>query len=337
MPDTRRDIAKVLQKENDFLVVSHENPDGDALGSMTALGFVLQALGKNFMLYNTSGLPEHLAWLQLPGPLYSSLEDLDGFSPARVIVLDCGDPFRMGKELLKAIEPETIINIDHHAGNPMFGALNWVDTSMAAVGEMIALLAREVHVPLTGGLGESVYLAIVSDTGSFAYGNTKPETLELAAEIMRQGLDIGEFNAKYFNQWELKRIHFWSEVLGKATLYHQDRVIVVCVPQETMDRHQVGPAECDGLVEFVRKVKTVRVAASIREEKDKGQVKFSLRSHGQDNVQQVALLFNGGGHRNAAGGAIADSLENAREQLLDAIEALVDLERANFPSGSVHA
>lgn len=337
MPDTRRDIARVLQEENDFLVVSHENPDGDALGSMVALGFLLRRLGKNFMLYNTSGLPEHFAWLQLPGPVHSSLEDLDDFSPARVIVLDCGDPFRMGKELLMAIEPETLINIDHHAGNPLFGVLNWVDTSMAAVGEMIALLARELNAPLAGGLGESVYLAIVSDTGSFAYGNTKPETLELAADIIREGLDIGEFNARYYNQWELKRIHFWAEVLGKAALYHEQRVIVVSVSQETMDRYQVGAAECDGLVEFVRKVKTVRVAVSLREEQDKGLVKFSLRSQGQDNVQQVALLFGGGGHRNAAGGAIVDNLESARQQLLDAIETLVDLDADNFPAGGAHA
>ena len=337
MPDTRRDIARILQEENDFLVASHENPDGDALGSMSALGFLLKALGKNFMLYNASGLPEHFSWLRLPGPLYSSLEDLDGFSPARVIVLDCGDPFRMGKELLMAIELESIINIDHHAGNPLFGVLNWVDTSMAAVGEMIALLAKDLHVPLEGGLGESVYLAIVSDTGSFAYGNTKPEVMELAAEIMRKGLDIGEFNARYNNQWELKRIHFWAEVLGQVKLSHQQRVCVVCVPQEAMARYDVGPADCDGLVEFVRKVKTVRVAVSLREEQDTGQVKFSLRSHGQDNVQQVALLFGGGGHRNAAGGAIVDNLESARQQLLDAIETLVDLEAANFPAGDGHA
>lgn len=337
MPDTRRDIARVLQEEDNFLVVSHENPDGDALGSMVAMGFLLQQLQKRFMLYNTSGMPEHFSWLRTPGPVHSTLDKLDGFTPSRVVVLDCGDPFRMGKELLMAIEPETIINMDHHAGNPQFGVLNWVDTSMAAVGEMVALLANELHVPLSGGLGESVYLAIVSDTGSFAYGNTKPETLELAAAIMRAGLDVGEFNARYHNQWKFKRLLFWSDVLGKASLHHNERVIVVRVPQKVLDRYAVGPEDCDGLVEFIRKVRTARVSISLREDGATGQVKFSLRSFGRDNVQQVALLFNGGGHRNAAGGTIVDTLDNAQEQLLDAIARSIDLDTDNFPSGDEHA
>lgn len=330
MPDSRSTIARLLRDDNDFLVTSHENPDGDALGSMVAMGFLLKALGKRFLLYNASGVPRHYAWLSLPDTIRSSLEEIDGFHPSRVIVLDCGDPFRMGRELLMAIEPQTIVNIDHHAGNPLFGAVNWVDTSMCAVGEMVALLARELDVPLAGGLGESVFLAVVSDTGSFAYGNTKPETMELAAEIMRAGLDIGGFNAKYQNQWEMKRIHFWSDVLAGASLHLQERVCVVSVTRETMQRHGVGPEDCEGLVEFIRRVRTVRVAIALREDQEKDLIKFSLRSSGSDNVQQVALIFGGGGHRNAAGGAVADNLENTRQQLLDAVDSLINLDADNF-------
>jgi len=337
MPESRSDIVRMLQEEDHFLVVSHENPDGDALGSMAALGYVLKALGKQYLLYNATGAPRHLEWLELPAPLCTTLDELDGFAASRVIVLDCGDPFRMGRELMLAIEPQTIVNIDHHAGNPQFGALNWVDTAMAAVGEMVALLARDLNVPLSGGLGESVYLAIVSDTGSFAYGNTKPETLELAADILRAGLDIGHFNVKFQNQWEMKRIRFWSEALGSASLHLDGRVGVVVVSREAMERHDVGPEDCDGLVEFVRRVRTVRVAISLREDTDKDLVKFSLRSSGADNVQQVALLFGGGGHRNAAGGAIADTLDNARDQLISAISSLINFDQDNFLTGSAHA
>lgn len=329
MSDSRREVARVLREGNDFLVASHENPDGDALGSTLAVGYLLRALDKRFMLYNPSGVPEHFAWLRKPGPFYSSLSDLPGFTPRWVVVLDCADPFRIGKELLKAIEPETIVNIDHHSGNPMFGVVNWVDTTMAAVGEMVALLAQDLDVPLSGGLGENVYLAIASDTGSFSYGNTKPETLELAAAITRQGLDIGAFNAKYQNQWKFKRIRFWAEVLGESSMHLDNRVAIVRVPLDSMRRHEVGPEECDGLVEFMRRVKSARVSISLREEVP-GMIKFSLRSHGSDNVQQVARHFGGGGHRNAAGGTIAESMARAQELILKTIEQRIDLDAENF-------
>lgn len=321
MPQAMHAIRKVLETGDNFLVASHEHPDGDALGSTVALGFLLQHLGRNFRLYNATGVPEHFSWLPLPAPVLTSLADLD-FTPEWVIVCDCGDPFRMGKELLKAVEPKTIINIDHHVHNPMFGALNWVDTHMAAVGEMVAMLARSMNIPLKGGVGEAVYLAIVSDTGNFCYGNTRPEVLELAAEILRLGLDVGAFNAKYLHQWPFRRLKLWSEVLGKVRLHLGDRVGVLRVPRVTLQRHGAGNEDCDGLVEFVRKVKTVRVAMALREDKE-GLVKFSLRSQGKDDVQQVALHFDGGGHRNAAGGSIAGGLDHAESQLLEAISLML--------------
>ncbi len=321
MSQSMHAIRNVLETRDNFLVSSHEHPDGDALGSSVALGFLLQRLGRNFRIYNGSGVPEHFSWLPLPAPVYASLHDMD-FTPEWVIVCDCGDPFRMGKELLKAVEPKTIINIDHHVNNPMFGALNWVDTNMSAVGEMVALLARSMNIPLEGGLGEAVYLAIVSDTGNFSYGNTKPEVLELAAEILRLGLDVEAFNAKYMHQWPFRRLKLWSEVLGEVRLHLEDRVGVVRIPRATLSRHGAGNEDCDGLVEFVRKVKTVRVSMALREDKD-GLVKFSLRSQGKDDVQQVALHFDGGGHRNAAGGSIAGGLDLAESQLLEAISLMM--------------
>ncbi len=329
------DIQRVLETGDNFLVSSHENPDGDALGSTVAMGFLLDRLGKNYRLFNGTGIPEHFSWVRLPGTMYNSLEDLDGFTPEWVIVCDCGDPFRMGKELLKAVEPKTIINIDHHVNNPMFGALNWVDTGMAAVGQMIALLVKSMGIPLSGPLGEAVYLAIVSDTGSFCYGNTKPEIMELAAEILRLGLDAGQFNDKYLNQWPYHRIQMWSEVLGKSRLHMDGQVGVVRVPRETMERHGARNEDCEGLVEFMRKVKTVRVAISLREDR-KGMVKFSLRSMGDDDVQKVALHFDGGGHRNASGGAIAEGMDRAEEMLLQAIARLMPFANDISDTGAPH-
>ncbi len=185
-------VRRLLETGNNFLVAGHENPDGDALGATAAMGFILQALGKNYRLYGASGVPEQFAWLELPAPLHSELNTLGDFVPDWYLILDCGDPFRMGRELMQAVTPSKIINIDHHLNNPKFGAVDWVDPGQAAVGEMAGQLAKALDIPLSGGLGEAVYLALVTDTGNFSYGNTKPETLELAASIIRQGLDPGD-------------------------------------------------------------------------------------------------------------------------------------------------
>lgn len=319
--DSLETVRRLLETEDDFLVAGHDHPDGDAIGASVAISYILKALGKRFWLYNESGLPDHFNWVKLPGPMHSSLANL-GHTPRWFVILDCGDPFRMGKELLKAVQPANIINIDHHTGNPMFGRVNWVDPEQAAVGEMAARLAMTMNVPLSGGLGEAVYLSLVADTGQFCHGNTRPETLELAAHIVRQGLNPGEFTGKYQNQWTLNRFKLWSEVLHAATLRHNDLIGVLRIPLDLLNETGTSSYDCDGLVEFVRRIKTVRVAMSLREEKPNF-VKFSLRSQGADDVQKVALQFSGGGHRNAAGGNIVGALQEAQDQLVAAVvEAL---------------
>ncbi len=311
-------LHQLISSGDNFLVASHESPDGDALGSTAAMGYILQHLGKNFRLYNASGVPDHLSWMRFPQPVLNSLDLLDDFKPEWVIALDCGDPFRIGKELLKFVEKKQIINIDHHIGNPQFGVFNWVDPAFPAVGEMVAKVAADVGVELSGGIGEAIYLAIVSDTGNFSYGNTRPETLELAASIVRLGLNPGEFSNKYLNQWTPNRLKLWSEVLSRASIFCDGKIGMITVTQQQLEESGTTKHDCDGLVEFIRRIKSVRVAAILREDKPE-YIKISLRSFGADDVQKIALKFGGGGHRNAAGGVIPVSLKKARVQLLEAV------------------
>ena len=207
MPSPIREISEILKNNRSFLVASHVNPDGDAIGATAALGFLLRALGKDVVLYNPSGLPERYAWLALPGPLSTRLPEV---LPDWTVTLDCGAPERLGPELSARLDPERTVNIDHHLGNPDFGAVNWVDPAEPAVGAMVAKLARELGAPLTGGLAEAVYLAVVTDTGHFTYGNTTPEVLELTAELLRGGLDLEGVNARVNNQWSPRRLELWA-------------------------------------------------------------------------------------------------------------------------------
>ncbi|WP_320009289.1 DHH family phosphoesterase [Maridesulfovibrio sp.] len=310
-----KEICRILREEDDFLVAAHFNPDGDALGSTAAMGYILEKLGKRYRLYNQSGKPEAMAWFETPSPILTEIpKGFDGW----YIILDCGDAPRMGETLMNAVDPEKSINIDHHMGNSGFAAVNWVDTNRPAVGEMITLIAREFKISLCGKLGEAIYLSIATDTGFFSYNNTKPETLEIIADILRYGLDLGEFVPKIRNQWTMKRINLWSNALGKIELHHDGQTALLFIPQEMLDEADATGTDCEGLVSFILRIKGVRVAVLIREDSPM-RYKFSLRSQSKDNVQAVASLFGGGGHKNASGGLIENTPDTVRERLIAAI------------------
>ncbi|WP_320169040.1 bifunctional oligoribonuclease/PAP phosphatase NrnA [Maridesulfovibrio sp.] len=310
-----KEICRIIREEDDFLVAAHFNPDGDALGSTVALGFILEKLGKRYRLYNQSGMPAAMQWLATPAPILTEIpKGFDGW----YIILDCGDAPRMGEVLMNALDPEKSINIDHHMGNSGFAAVNWVDTNRPAVGEMITLIARELKISLSGRLGEAIYLSIATDTGFFTYNNTRPETLEIIADILRYGLDLGEFVPKIRNQWTMQRINLWTIALSKIELYHDDQTALIFIPQEMLDAAGATGADCEGLVSFILRIRGVRVAVLIREDSPM-RYKFSLRSQSGDNVQAIATLFGGGGHKNASGGLIENTPDTVRERLISAI------------------
>ncbi|MBF0481110.1 MAG: bifunctional oligoribonuclease/PAP phosphatase NrnA [Desulfovibrionaceae bacterium] len=323
MPGPPSDVIRAVQNGQRFLVASHYNPDGDAIGATAAMGWLLTALGKQVDLYNRTGLPKTLDWVGLPAAL-STAAPRGAYDAA--FVLDCGDLERIGPELTAALDPKTIVNIDHHLGNPLFGAVNWIDPAYSSAGEMVADVARELGVPLTGGLAQAVYLSIVTDTGYFSYSNTGPRSLETAAELLRLGLDTAALNASIQNQWSLERIHLWSESLGRATLYCNGQLGLIRIMTADLVRTGTTVEDCEGLINFVARVRGVRVAVSLREHP--GLVKFSLRSNGAFNVQAIAAEFGGGGHRNAAGGHVPGSVEHAETALVAACAKHLEQEPA---------
>ncbi|MFQ9491980.1 MAG: DHH family phosphoesterase [Bilophila wadsworthia] len=154
------EMAAIIQQFDNIVIVAHGSPDGDAIGATGAMGSLVKALGKRFVLYNATGIPDYLEWVPLPGKLVTKPSAIP-FKPGLIIVLDCGDAWRMGKELLAVFPEYPSVNIDHHLGNPMFASLgNWVDPGMAATGQMVAAVADAAGVPLTGELAQCVYLSL---------------------------------------------------------------------------------------------------------------------------------------------------------------------------------
>ncbi|EGB13261.1 phosphoesterase RecJ domain protein [Pseudodesulfovibrio mercurii] len=310
-----RRISEVIAGHDEFLVASHYSPDGDAIGSICALGHILAALGRKVSLYNPSGLPSRYAFIDLPAPIERDLPDA---LPAWTFVLDCGSGERMGEALAARAGETRIVNIDHHLGNDLFGEVNWVDAKQPSVGGMIALLADALGVPLTGPLAECVYLAVATDTGFFTYGNTTPESLELAAGMLRNGLDIAGMNERITKQWSENRMKLWTEAMSAMELFLDKRVSATVITKEMFARTGTTNADTENLINFLRRLKTVRVAAILREE-GPDLYKFSLRSYGDDNVQKVAARFGGGGHKNAAGGSIQGPLAEVKARLVRAV------------------
>ncbi|SNR64551.1 phosphoesterase RecJ domain-containing protein [Humidesulfovibrio mexicanus] len=315
MPSPIKRIADLIRKTDGFLVAAHVNPDGDAIGSTVAMGHILHSLGKTFCLFNASGLPHQFDWLPLPGPVHTGL---CGTEANWIIVLDCGAASRVGPELHQIMSSRPVANIDHHLGNPCFGQHNWVDDSYPAVAAMIADLADELGVPLTGPLGEAIYLGIATDTGFFTFDNTDPRIMELGARLIRLGLEPGKINAKIRNQWSIRRFRLWGESFATTELHYGGQVALAVVTRAMMARTETNTEDTEEIVNFLRRLRGTRAAALLREEPN-GAYKFSLRSTGADNVQQVAARFDGGGHRNAAGGTIESDLETAKNRLVKAL------------------
>jgi phosphoesterase RecJ-like protein len=316
-------IAAMLHERDNILAAAHASPDGDAIGATVAMGWLLQGLGKRFALYNASGLPASYAWVTLPQPLLSSLAGLP-FTPGLIVTLDCGDAHRLGPELAQLLETLPSINLDHHPGNPLFGSQgNWVDPDMAATGQMIAEVARAAGVPLSGGLAEGVCLSLVSDTGSFAFGNTNATVFRLMADMVENGLDFAGLRERMDTQWSLIRSALWGRLLGKVESLCDGRLIVCVIRRDDMDACGAASDDLEGFVEILRRHRGVKIAATLREDAP-DRCKLGMRSCGGVDVRALAARFGGGGHKNAAGATFHEPVDGALEKVIAAVRDMLD-------------
>ncbi len=306
------ELVRTLKHGDNFLVTSHVKPDGDSIGSMSAAGHILKSLGKSFALYNESGLPRKYTWLDLPAEIHTRPPSNDF---EWIMVLDSASPERPGEYIADRLKKTPTINIDHHPDNPDFGLINWVDPAFSSVGEMMSLVAKQLDLELSGPLAHSIYLAVVSDTGFFSFGNTTPGVLELTAGMVRQGLDPGKINPLITNQWSVGMIRLHGLALQRSEFIDNGRIGIICITREMLKNTNTGPEDCEGLVNMLLKVSGVKVACTLREDEE-GRVKISLRSAGEEDVSRIASSLGGGGHKNASGGIIDAPMQEAREMVI---------------------
>ena len=308
-----RAITEEVRKHHRFLITTHVEPDGDAVGSTLAMLHALKAMGKDVVACLSDPVPPIYRFL--PGSREILAEVPLGFVPEVVIVLDCSELNRAG-EVLKNLDftSVVIINIDHHNSNDRYGTFAHVEES-AATGELVFKLIEELGIRMTREMGMCVYTAILTDTGGFRYRNTTRGSLRIAAEIVGLGVNPGEIAEKACESYPLERFQILGRALKNLRVSCDGKVADFFVTQKMFNGADVPPSIVEGFVNYPREIDGVLVSVFLRE-KAKGKYRVSLRSKGDADVSQVAQFFGGGGHRNAAGCVVEGDLETARDLIL---------------------
>ena len=310
-----RTVAEALARGRRWLLASHVNPDGDALGALIGLGLVLEQAGVEAVMYNHSGVPRVYAFLPGAGRIVSEAPEPDGFDG--IVILDSGAADRIGPLFGRLAEFKKVINVDHHLSRAPWGDPAWMDPGYEAVGTMVLKLARLIPAKITPEAAANLYVALMTDTGGFRHGNTTPASLAAAATLSELGADPGLLARKVYQTYSQGRLQLMSRVLGTLDIVEQGRLGFMAVSRADFQETGTDQSDMDNFVDLARGVESVEVAATLREEP--GGYKISLRSKGLVDVARVAAGFGGGGHRSAAGGFISEDLGKAKKLIAAAV------------------
>ncbi|OGW77737.1 MAG: hypothetical protein A3I73_06900 [Omnitrophica bacterium RIFCSPLOWO2_02_FULL_45_16] len=316
-------VIEAIKNNKKFLITAHVNLEGDSLGSQLAMKELLTGMGKAAFILDNDPVPEHYRFLPKAGEISNRLDKVEDFDAA--VVLDCPTLKRTGKvKDIISKSPSLVINIDHHISNEKFGGINWVDPHASSAGEMVYRLFKEIGVKLTKEVALSLYIAILTDTGSFNYDNTSRVTHEIAGELLGYGLDPAIVSESVYERRSVEDIKLLGLVLATLKVNREGTVAYLEVTKEMLEKTGADIAKSEGLINFARSIDKVKVAALFKEDiKDKNKINVSFRAKGNGDtidVNKIAAIFGGGGHMKASGCIITGSLEEARSKVLAKVE-----------------
>jgi bifunctional oligoribonuclease and PAP phosphatase NrnA len=311
-------VVELIETKQKFGITTHIKPDGDGVGSSLGLCWLLRSLGKEAEVIVRGEVPK--AYRSLPGA--DAIRDVDRLDESydAVFVIECSDLERPG---IAGLEKEFTVNIDHHATSEHFGTVNWIDSTASAVGEMIYNLCKAIGGRITKEIAECVYMALVTDTGSFHFSNTSDRTLKVASELVRAGARPAKIGEAVYNNYPWSRIELMRQVLGTIKRDETGRVGML---RQTMEMERTSGAvdgDNNGFVNIPLAASDVVAAVYMREVGER-KYRASLRSKGDINVAKVAEGFGGGGHRNAAGLAVEGDWDECENRIVAALNAAID-------------
>ncbi|MBU1042941.1 MAG: bifunctional oligoribonuclease/PAP phosphatase NrnA [Candidatus Omnitrophica bacterium] len=316
----QKQILETIKKNERFLVIAHINPEGDSIGSQLAMANLLRTMGKTVRIINEHSVPKNLMFL--PGSdqieVFSELNKEDiNFDVA--IILDCPIPERIGgiRNLLKG---KQIIIIDHHISDQSFGDINWTDTKASSAGEMVYQVFKAAKVPLDDASAVCIYVAIMTDTGSFRYSNTTVATHHIIAELLHFDFSPNKVYEHIYETKSFEVMKLLSEVLSNLKRSADGRYVWFRVTDQMLKRNKLTAESTEDFIAFVRMIEGAEVVAYLREIENGSKVKISMRSKTDIDVNAIAGHFGGGGHKAASGCMIEANIDQAEEMLLNQIK-----------------
>jgi phosphoesterase RecJ-like protein len=306
-------VADAIRSHDRFLLVTHENPDGDALGSILALKLALDQLGKDSVMYLYGDAPLPVEYSFMP------LADLrrllpDDWRERVLIAVDCANETRIGPEPEPLESAPLVLDIDHHHDNTRFGRINLIVPNASSTGEVLRDIFAELGVRLTPEIAEPLYIALVTDTGRFQYSNTTAKALRLAAELVDAGANVHRIFRSVYETVQFAKLKLLARALERAQIYDGGRLVVSYLLRS--DFTDIGAAEAysEGIIDYLRMVEGADMAALIREPRDGPARRVSLRASNDElDVSAIARKSGGGGHRQAAGFSSDASVEEITE------------------------
>jgi len=316
------EIGRALREHNKFAVLSHVRPDGDALGSTLALALSLKELGKDVRAWNEEGMLEKynfLARAELLTQPPSAPEDFDV-----AIALDTAVQNRLGTTVAAVRSAKLWINIDHHPSNPRYGDLVYIDPTAPATGQILFEFLTDQKFPITPAIAENLYAAISTDTGSFQYPNTTVRTFEIAAELVRCGVEVGRVSQLLYENFPRRRIELLRDLLGTMRFGCDGKLAWFSLSQASALALGVIPEDNEGLIDHLRAVQGVIVAIFFEELTD-GKVRVSMRSKNEAvDVCAICTHFGGGGHVLAAGARVRGTLPEVEKKIVEQACAAIE-------------
>ena len=288
-------LRSTIRAGERFVVSSHQRPDGDAVGSAVGLALALRAIGKTAEVVMDAPLPHFLQPFPHAGEIRITREVTESYDCA--LVMECSALERTG---VSGLDRSTVLNIDHHPGNTRYGAVNWIDETAAACGEMVFTLVEALAAPLTPAIATHVYLALLTDTGSFHFSHITPRSFEIARRCVEAGADPQWIASTHYDSSTLARVKIFGSVLNAMQLDRSRRVALLTITRETAAAAGGSFDDTDGIINFPLSVKDIQAVAFLKEA-GPGDWRVSMRSKGTVDVGAIARSYGGGGHTNAAG------------------------------------
>ena len=315
---TLDNILEEIKNAENILILTHESPDGDAIGSSLAMNLALKQIGKK---------PEVIIrefpriFMFLPGSEEVKLEATKN-NYDLIISLDCADLKRLvGREYVEI--SKKVINIDHHGSNVMYGDINFVNPVAPACCEILVGMLDYFDIPINVEIGSCILAGIITDTGGFKYSSVTAETFEFTAELLRKGVNVSDIYKKVLETRTKGNFELLRRSINRLELIEDGKIAFTYITKKDEEEVNAEPGDHEGIVENGRSIEGVKVSIFIRQKDEENAYKVSMRSNGNINVSDICYRFGGGGHPNAAGALIQGTIEEVKEKLIKEVKKVV--------------